>query len=68
MWKYKIGTVVRESNMLGTLDYDRKALMKFGHVIGFAQNTFETILWVRWEDGSEQEIHPTNVLTEEDVK
>lgn len=70
MWKYKIGTVVREKdgshNGLYTGDDARPM---YGHVIGFDTNGFESILMIRWEDGSERARHPNNVLTEEeDVK
>ena len=74
MWKYKIGTVVREKerDMLGLGLYSEKdSKPMFGHVIGFYrveyQDFFETILIVRWEDGSEKSIHPTNVLIEGDT-
>jgi len=59
MWKYGIGKVVLQKETLA----DRPM---FGHVIGFDRNHYETILIVRWEDGSETTIHPANVITEED--
>ena len=68
MWKYKIGTVVQEKdgshNGMYTGDDARPM---FGHVIGFDSNGFEAILRVRWDDESERSIHPSNVITEEDV-
>jgi hypothetical protein len=74
MWKYKIGTVVREKerHTLGLNRYSKKVSKPmFGHVIGFDrveyQDFFETILVVKWEDGSEKSIHPTNVLIEGDA-
>lgn len=67
MWKYKIGTVVREKDGLHRGFYTGlDARPMFGHVVGFANNGFETILRVRWDDESERSIHPSNVLTEED--
>ncbi len=70
MWKYKIGTVVREKdgscNGLYTGDDARPM---YGHVVGFDTNGFEAILLIRFEDGSERSRHPSNVITEdEDVK
>lgn len=70
MWKYRIGTVVREKdgsyNGIFTGDSARPM---YGHVIGFDTNGFEAILLIRWEDGGERARHPSNVLTEEeDVK
>jgi hypothetical protein len=70
MWKYKIGTVVREKDGSCNGMYtgaDTRPM--FGHVIGFDSNGFESILRVRWDDESERSIHPSNVFTEdEDVK
>ena len=69
MWKYKIGTVVREKdgscNGLYTGDDARPM---YGHVVGFDTNGFEAILLIRFEDGSERSRHPSNVFTEEDIK
>jgi hypothetical protein len=81
MWKYKIGTVVREKerDALGLGLYSEKdSKPMFGHVVGFDRveydhseivydHCYETILRVRWEDGSEKPIHPTNVLVEGDL-
>ena len=67
MWKYKIGTVVREKDGSHSGMYSgREARPMFGHVIGFSSNGLESILRVRWDDESERSIHPSNVLTEED--
>jgi hypothetical protein len=73
MWKYKIGTVVRQKTPNENYIHRKKTrMMMFGHVIGFSQveydQYYETILVVKWEDGSEQRIHPNNVFTEEDTK
>lgn len=68
MWKYKIGTVVRQKDhsSLGWGDIRRPM---FGHVIGFANNGFgETILEIRWEDETTAITHPANVLTEGDTE
>jgi hypothetical protein len=47
-------------------------MIMFGHVVGFSQveyeQYYETFLVVKWEDGSEQRIHPNNVFTEKDAK
>ena len=74
MWKYKIGTVVREKarDALGLGLYSEKdSKPMFGHVVGFDRveydHCYETILRARWEDGSEGSIHPTNVLIEGDA-
>jgi hypothetical protein len=57
MFKYKIGTVVRD-----------KYHKKYGHIVGFAENQYETctetILVVKWQDGREYKIHPNNVILE----
>lgn len=67
MWKWKIGTVVREKDgSHGGFYTGLDARPMFGHVIGFDNNPYETIIRVRWDDGSERSIHPHNVLTEED--
>lgn len=67
MWKWKIGTVVREKDgSHGGFYTGLDARPMFGHVIGFDSNGFEAILLVRWDDGSERGIHPDNVFTEED--
>lgn len=67
MWKWKIGTVVREKDgSHGGFYTGLDARPMFGHVIGFDSNGFEAILLVRWDDGSERSIHPDNVFTEED--
>ena len=68
MWKYKIGTVVREKDgSHGGMYSGRAARPMFGHVIGFSSNVLtEAILRVRWDDESERSIHPSNVLTEGD--
>ena len=67
MWKYKIGTVVREKDGSHGGMYSRRAARPmFGHVIAFDSNGYEAILRVRWDDESERSIHPNNVLTEGD--
>ena len=69
MWKYKIGTVVREKyGSHGGMYSGLEARPMFGHVIWFDSNEYEAILRVRWEDGSERSIHPNNVLTEDDTE
>jgi len=68
MWKYKIGTVVQEKNgSCKGLHKGLDARPMFGHIIGFANNGFETILRVEWDDVSVRYIHPSNVVFEEDV-
>jgi hypothetical protein len=68
MWKYKIGTVVREIDGGWVKSFGFRARPMFGHVVGFDQTPDEAILLVRWDDGSEQRIHPSNVLTEDEVE
>jgi hypothetical protein len=58
MWKYKIGTVVREKD----------ARPMFGHIVGFSNNGFQTILKVQWDDESVREIHATNIFVEGEVQ
>ena len=57
MWKYKLGTVVQH-----------KENKLFGHIVGFAQTSYETgsepILLVKWENGKEFPIHPGNINLE----
>lgn len=54
MFKFKIGTVVRH-----------KSKILWGHVTGFALNPVnETVITVRWADGSENMTHPANVDVE----
>jgi hypothetical protein len=78
MWKYKIGTVVRETERHVQLRCgDSKIMLRqqmFGHIVGFAQAEYkndrghdrETILIVRWESGSEYRVPPQFVLTEQE--
>lgn len=69
MWKYKIGTVVQEkdgSHIGAYSGLDARAM--FGHVVGFKNNGHETILEIKWDDGSTRLTHPFNVLAEEDVR
>jgi hypothetical protein len=54
MFKYKLGTVVQRK-------LDER--IKYGHVIGFSHNGYETILQVQWDDESITTIHPKNVIT-----
>ena len=69
MWKYKIGTVVREKDGTHRGMYSGlEARPMFGHVIGFSSNGYEAILRVRWDDESERSIHPSNVLTGGDAE
>lgn len=69
MWKWKIGTVVREiDGSRGGLIQGPDARDFYGHVIGFSNNGFEPILKIQWEDGRISEIHPSNVVHEEDMK
>ena len=69
MWKWKIGTVVREKDgSHGGFYTGLDARPMFGHVVGFANNGFETILRVQWDDESIRDIHPHNVLTEGDTE
>lgn len=70
MFDYAIGTVVREKDGSRGGIYSGNAVRDmFGHVVGFTINAFfETILVVKWDDGSEQQIHPNNVLTKEQMK
>lgn len=57
MFKYKIGNVVQH-----------KGNKKYGHIIGFAENPYETctetVLMVKWQDGREYKINPNNVILE----
>lgn len=66
MWKYKIGTVVKEKQSHTMDDETVDPYQMHGHVIGFSSNKFETILKVQWEDGSTRSIHHTNVIGEGD--
>ena len=69
MWKYKIGTVVREKDgSWGGLHTGEDARPMFGHIVGFANNSFETILRVQWDDESIRDIHPSNVFFEGEVQ
>lgn len=54
MYKFRLGVVVRHKN---------KNL--WGHVTGFALNPVnETVITVRWADGTENMTHPANVEIE----
>jgi hypothetical protein len=66
MWKYKIGTVVREKEGLWRSRYPSDAEFRpmFGHIVGFANNGHETTLKVQWDDAIVSNIHPSNVLFE----
>lgn len=69
MWKYKIGTVVREKDgSHGGLYSGLDARPMFGHIVGFSNNVYETILKVQWDDESIRAIHPSNVYFEGDVR
>lgn len=68
MWKWKIGTVVREKDGSHSMYSGLGARPMFGHVIGFDSNGYEAILRVRWDDWSIRSIHPDNVLKEGDAE
>jgi hypothetical protein len=69
MWKYKIGTVVREKDgSCGGLHTGEDARPMFGHIVGFSNNGFQTILKVQWDDESVREIHATNIFVEGEVQ
>ena len=57
--QYRIGTVVH--------DFDKGNYHGIGHVTGFSTNSFgpadwgEYIIIVKWADGVENPIHPSNV-------
>lgn len=68
MWKYKIGTVVREKDGSHSGMYSGlEARPMFGHIVGFANNGYEAILKVQWDDESIRHIHPSNVFFENDI-
>jgi hypothetical protein len=69
MWKYKIGTVVQEKDGSWNRALSgEQARPMFGHIVGFANNGYETILKVQWDDESIRQIHPSNVVFEEDTE
>lgn len=43
-------------------DGSKRLVDSYGHIIGFARNSVgERILEVKWEDGSKETVHSTNV-------
>jgi hypothetical protein len=71
MWKYKIGTVVRQNKVTSSV-FTAKPVQLWGHITGFSQVPYEscneTILMVRWENGEEYPTHPGNILLEGDTE
>lgn len=67
MWKYKIGSVIRENDIISA-----GRVPRWGHVIGFSRVEYDdgyaVILKVRWDDGTETRISPGNVLLEDELK
>jgi hypothetical protein len=69
MFKYKIGTVVKNDELVshGSFFPKNKDDPVYGHVVGFSRvehnEYFETVLIVRWDNGEEYPIHSNNVLT-----
>ena len=58
MWKYPIGTVVKD-----------KYSNEWGHIVGFTKNIQqhpETTLVIKFSDGIKHAIHPSNVYVKED--
>jgi hypothetical protein len=64
MWSYEVGKVVK-SKGLGIFGIESRIM--YDHVVGFSEveyeTGFETILLVRWQDGTTRPIHPNNVIT-----
>jgi hypothetical protein len=65
MWKYRIGVVVLQKK--SSFDLSGETRQMWGHIIGFSSNVLgETTLKVQWGDQSVREVHPANVMFEDE--
>ena len=67
MWKYKIGAVVRENDIISA-----GRIPRWGHIIGFSRveyddGLYDVLLKVRWDAGTETRINRGNVVIEHDL-
>jgi predicted membrane chloride channel (bestrophin family) len=65
MWKYRIGDVVLKKK--SSFDWPVETRQMWGHIIGFSSNALgETTLTVQWDNQTVRDVHPVNVMIEDE--